>query len=109
MGFGVGGGLFLLLLLIAGSVATSLVRAISKEAEFANAVVNEGNLSDRLTIEREDEIGDLAGSLNQLVDDAPRNGFEGRCFLGELSRISRTLSDASNKGGQRCRTIKYPG
>ncbi len=97
MGFGVGGGLFLLLLLIAGSVAMSIVRAISKEAEFANAVVSEGNLSDRLTIEREDEIGDLARSLNQLVTMLHEMVSKVDVSSGELSRISRTLSDASNK------------
>jgi len=97
MGFGVGGGLFILLLLIAGSVATSLVRAISKEAEFANAVVSEGNLSDRLTMEREDEIGDLAGSLNKLVAMLHEMVSKVDVSSGELSRISRTLSDASNK------------
>jgi methyl-accepting chemotaxis protein len=97
MGFAVGGGLLLLLLLLAGTAAASLVRAIAREAEFANAVVNEGNLSDRLTIKSEDEIGDLAGSLNKLVEMLHEMVSKVDVSSLELSRISRTLSDASKK------------
>lgn len=97
MGFGVGGGLFLLLLLAAASLALSLVRAISREAEFAKAIVEEGNLSDRLTVESDDEIGDLAGSLNRLVEMLHDMVSKVDVSSRELSRISRTLSDASKK------------
>ncbi len=97
MGFGVGGGLLLLLLLIAGSVAISIARAISREAEFADAVVSKGNLSDRLTVESEDEIGSLAGSLNKLVEMLHEMVSKVDVSSVELSRISRTLSDASKK------------
>jgi len=97
MGFGVGGGLFLLLLLAAGSLAFSLVRAISREAEFAKAVVEEGNLSNRLTVESDDEIGELAGSLNKLVEMLHDMVSKVDVSSLELSRISRTLSDASKK------------
>lgn len=97
MGFGVGGGLFLLLLLAAAAFAFSLVRAISREAEFAQAVVQEGNLSARLTVERDDEIGELAGSLNKLVEMLHDMVSKVDVSSLELSRISRTLSDASKK------------
>ena len=97
MGFGVGGGLLLLLLLIAGSAALSLVRAISREAAFANAVVHEGKLSDRLAVESDDEIGDLAESLNSLVEMLHEMVSKVDVSSLELSRISRTLSDASKK------------
>lgn len=97
MGFGVGGGLLFLLLLIAGSAAISIARAISREAEFVNAVVSDGNLSDRLTVESGDEIGSLAGSLNKLVEMLHEMVSKVDVSSGELSRISRTLSDASNK------------
>ncbi|MHC1697221.1 MAG: methyl-accepting chemotaxis protein [Geobacteraceae bacterium] len=97
MGFGVGGGLFLLLLLAAVSIALSLVRAISREAEFAKAIVEEGNLSDRLTVKSDDEIGDLAGSLNKLVGMLHDMVSKVDVSSLELSRISRTLSDASKK------------
>ncbi|RQW85031.1 MAG: methyl-accepting chemotaxis protein [Geobacter sp.] len=97
MGFGVGGGLLFLLLLIAGSVAFSIARAISGEAEFANAVVSDGNLSDRLSVESEDEIGSLAGSLNKLVEMLQEMVLNVALSSLELSRISRTLSDASQK------------
>jgi methyl-accepting chemotaxis protein len=97
MGFGVAGGLFILLLLIAAAVATSITRAIAKEAEFARAVVSDGNLSDRLTIESNDEVGDLAGSLNKLVEMLHEMVSKVDVSSGELFRISRTLSDASKK------------
>ena len=97
MGFGVGGGLFLLLLLAAGSLAFSLVRAISREAEFAKTVVQDGNLSSRLTVESDDEIGELAGSLNKLVEMLHDMVSKVDVSSLELSRISRTLSDASKK------------
>ncbi|MRR55219.1 MAG: methyl-accepting chemotaxis protein [Deltaproteobacteria bacterium] len=97
MGFGVGGGLFLLLLLIGGSLAFSLVRAISREAEFAQAVVQEGNLSDRLTVESDDEIGELAEALNKLVEMLHDMVSKVDVSSLELSRISRTLADASKK------------
>jgi methyl-accepting chemotaxis protein len=97
MGFAVGGGLLLLLLLLAGTAAASLVRAIARESEFANAVVKEGNLSDRLTIKSEDEIGDLAGSLNKLVEMLHEMVSKVDVSSLELSRISRSLSDASKK------------
>lgn len=97
MGFAVGGGLFLLLLFLAGSLAFSLVRAISREAAFAQAVVTEGNLSDRLSVESDDEIGELAGSLNKLVEMLHDMVSKVDVSSLELSRISRTLSDASKK------------
>ena len=97
MGFGVAGGLFILLLLIAAAVATSITRAIAKEAEFARAVVSDGNLSDRLTIESNDEVGDLAGSLNKLVEMLHEMVSKVDVSSVELFRISRTLSDASKK------------
>ncbi len=97
MGFAVGGGLLLLLLLIAGSAAASIARAISREAKFAHAVVSEGNLTDKLSIDSKDEIGDLAGSLNQLVDMLLEMVTKVDASSGELSRISRTLSDASKQ------------
>jgi len=97
MGFGVAGGLCILLLLIAAAVATSITRAIAKEAEFARAVFSDGNLTDRLTIESNDEVGDLAGSLNTLVDMLHEMVSKVDVSSGELFRISRTLSDASKK------------
>jgi len=97
MGFVVGGGLLLLLLLIAGSAALSLVRAVAREAAFAHAVVHEGNLNDRLTVDSDDEIGDLAGSLNKLVEMLHEMVSKVDVSSLELSRISRTLSDASKK------------
>ena len=97
MGFGVAGGLCILLLLIAAAVATSITRAIAKEAEFARAVVSDGNLTDRLAIESNDEVGDLAGSLNTLVDMLHEMVSRVDVSSGELFRISRTLSDASKK------------
>ncbi|MRR05975.1 MAG: HAMP domain-containing protein [Deltaproteobacteria bacterium] len=97
MGFGVAGGLVILLLLIAAAVATSITRAIVKEAEFARAVVSDGNLTDRLTIESNDEVGDLAGSLNKLVGMLHEMVSKVDVSSGELFRISRTLSDASKK------------
>ncbi|MDD2320179.1 MAG: HAMP domain-containing methyl-accepting chemotaxis protein [Geobacteraceae bacterium] len=97
MGFVVGGGLLLLMLLIAGTAAASIARAISREAEFAHAVVSEGNLTDKLAIDSKDEIGDLAGSLNQLVDMLLDMVTKVDVSSGELSRISRALSDASKQ------------
>jgi methyl-accepting chemotaxis protein len=97
MGFAVAGGLLLLLLLIAGSAATSIARAISREAEFARAVVCEGNLTDKLSIDSKDEIGDLANSLNQVVDMLLEMVTKVDVSSGELSSISRALSDASKQ------------
>lgn len=97
MGFGVGGGLLLLLLLVAGSMITSLSRAITREAEFASAVVDQGILADRLAIERTDEVGDLADSLNKLVNMLQEMVSKVDTSSLELTRISRTLSDASKQ------------
>lgn len=97
LGFFVGGGLLILLLLTTVTLALSLVRAISREAEFAKAVVQEGNLSTRLSVESDDEIGELAGSLNKLVEMLHDMVSKVDVSSLELSRISRTLSDASKK------------
>jgi methyl-accepting chemotaxis protein len=97
MGSVVGGGTFLLLLLIAWSVLHSAVRSVVAEAAFARSVVNDGNLSDRLSVESKDEIGELAGSLNKLVDLLHVMVSRVDSSSQELARISGTLSDASKK------------
>ncbi|MRR57892.1 MAG: HAMP domain-containing protein [Deltaproteobacteria bacterium] len=97
MGLLVGGGILLIIVLVAWSVAGSIARAVAKEAVFARSVVAEGNLSDRLSIERGDEIGDLAESLNTLVDLLYEMVTKVNTSSLELSRISRTLADASKQ------------
>ncbi len=97
MGSVVGGGTFLLLLLIAWSVLHSAVRSVAAEAAFARSVVDDGNLSDRLPVESKDEIGQLAGSLNKLVDLLHVMVSKVDTSSQELARISGTLSEASKK------------
>jgi methyl-accepting chemotaxis protein len=97
VGFLVGGGVLLIIVLFAWSVAASIARAVAKEATFARAVAAEGNLSDRLSIESGDEIGELAESLNTLVDLLHEMVTKVDSSSLELSRISRTLSDASKQ------------
>jgi methyl-accepting chemotaxis protein len=93
----VGGGAFLLVLLIAWGLAHSAVRSLTAEAAFARAVVDEGNLSERLPVESKDEIGELAGSLNSLVDLLHVMVSKVDTSSQELSRISGTLSGASKQ------------
>jgi methyl-accepting chemotaxis protein len=97
MGSVVGGGTFLLLLLIAWSVLHSAVRSVAAEAAFARSVIDHGNLSDRLPVESKDEIGQLAGSLNKLVDLLHVMVSKVDTSSQELARISGTLSEASKK------------
>ena len=97
MGAVVGGGTLLLVLLIAWSMLHSAARSVASEAAFARSVVDEGNLTDRLPVSSKDEIGDLAGSLNRLVDLLHVMVTKVDTSSQELSRISGTLSDASKQ------------
>ncbi len=97
MGAVVGGGTLLLVLLIAWSMLHSAARSVASEAAFARSVVDEGNLADRLPVSSKDEIGDLAGSLNRLVDLLHVMVTKVDTSSQELSRISGTLSDASKQ------------
>jgi methyl-accepting chemotaxis protein len=97
MGAVVGGGTLLLLLLIAWSMLHSAARAVATEAAFARSVVDEGNLTGRLPVSSQDEIGDLADSLNRLVDLLHVMVTKVDTSSQELSRISGTLSDASKQ------------
>ncbi len=96
-GFLLGGFLLAAVLLAAWAVAASTARAVAKEAEFARAVVADGNLADRLELEGKGEIGDLAGSLNSLVDLLNEMVRKVDSSSLELSRISRALADASRQ------------
>jgi len=97
IGFLLGGGIIAVVLLAAWSVALFTARAVAREAEFARAVVADGNLSDRLEVEGGDELGDLAGSLNSLVDLLNEMVKKVDSSSLELSRISRALADASKQ------------
>jgi len=97
MGFLVAAGAFILILTTIWSVVHSAVSSVLKEASFARSVVEEGNLSARLPVESKDEIGELAGSLNGLVDLLQMMVSKVDASSRELSRISGTLADASKQ------------
>ncbi len=97
MGFLVAAGAFILILTTIWSVVHSAVSSVLKEASFARSVVEEGNLSARLPVESKDEIGDLAGSLNGLVDLLQMMVSKVDASSKELSRISGTIADASKQ------------
>ncbi len=97
MGFLVAAGAFILILTTIWSVVHSAVSSVLKEASFARSVVEEGNLSARLPVESKDEIGELAGSLNGLVDLLQMMVSKVDTSSKELSRISGTLADASKQ------------
>ncbi len=97
MGFLVAAGAFILILTTIWSVVKSAVSSVLKEASFARSVVEEGNLSARLPVESKDEIGELAGSLNGLVDLLQMMVSKVDTSSRELSRISGTLAEASKQ------------
>ncbi|MDD3293935.1 MAG: HAMP domain-containing methyl-accepting chemotaxis protein [Geobacteraceae bacterium] len=97
MGFLVAAGAFILILTTIWSVVHSAVSSVLKEASFARSVVEEGNLSARLPVESKDEIGELAGSLNGLVDLLQMMVSKVDTSSRELSRISGTLAEASKQ------------
>jgi len=96
-GFLIGGGIFLAVLLAVWGVVRSVARTIDKEASFVRSVVTDGNLTDRLAVEGEDEVGSLAEALNKLVDLLHEMVTKVDSSSVELSRISRTISDASRQ------------
>ena len=97
MGAVVGGGTLLLVLLIAWSMLHSAARSVAREAAFARSVVDEGNLAERLPVSGKDEIGDLADSLNRLVDLLHVMVTRVDTSSQELSRICGILSEASKQ------------
>jgi methyl-accepting chemotaxis protein len=97
MGFAISVGIVLLLLLIVWTAGNALAKPVQMESSFAAAVVDEKNLSDRLDLDRGDEIGDLASGLDRMVDLLHDMVVKVDDSSRELSRISRTIADASRQ------------
>jgi methyl-accepting chemotaxis protein len=97
MGLFVAGGILVIIVALVWTITGALVRAVTEEAAFADAVIRDRNLSGRLALDSADETGKLASSLNALIDLLHDMVAKVTVSSRELSRISHTLADASKK------------
>jgi len=89
----------------------SLVKNIKKAVTFAKTMSG-GNLSQHLEIDQKDEIGDLVGSLNEMVDslsDMIRKIHGGSATLSvtssELRNVAEVLSVGSGNTADKANTV----
>jgi len=97
MGVSVGGGILILMMALVWTITGAVVRAVAEEAAFTRTVISDRNLSGRLDVETLDETGELASNLNALVGLLHDMVAKVTVSSRELSRISRTLADASKQ------------
>ncbi|MCP4752910.1 MAG: HAMP domain-containing protein [Proteobacteria bacterium] len=108
---GVGIVVILISLIVFFFFALSLADGLKKGVEFAETM-SEGDLSKKLEIDRKDEIGDLAGSLNQMVGGLSRmirNIHNGSSSLSatssELRNVAEVLSAESDSTADKANTV----
>ncbi|HIE31482.1 MAG TPA: HAMP domain-containing protein [Methanosarcinales archaeon] len=82
----------ILSMLIAGVLARSISRPTSELAHTAKAIAG-GDLTKRVNIERNDEIGELAVSFNWMADVLKKNTDDIKEKTEELKRMNRELKE----------------
>ena len=87
----VGSGGLALLAALAGSLllARQIARPLS-EIEAATRAIAGGDFEQRLTVDSQDEIGRLAGSINRMAQDLARLEAARREFIAKISHDLRT-------------------
>jgi len=84
-----GAALLLAFVFVAAPLTWSIARPIERLGAFAREL-GSGNLAARATIERSDEIGDLARSFNTMASQIQRLRASERELLGDVSHELRT-------------------
>jgi methyl-accepting chemotaxis protein len=85
------------LILLAWSVARGIKRSLDEGGRFAAAVAA-GDLSGRLQVDRQDEVGMLCSSLNAMVGGL-------KPMIARIGETARNLAEASRDIGQASRSM----
>ncbi len=108
MGMSVG---FALALALGIFLSLSITRPLARTMEFVKRM-GEGDFSQKLTIDRQDEVGQLAQSMNQMVDQLGgllKNLTEGVATLSssatELEAISGQMTTGTAQTSSRAATV----
>ena len=108
MGMSVG---FALALALGILLSLSITRPLARTMEFVKRM-GEGDFSQKLTIDRQDEVGQLAQSMNQMVDQLGgllKNLTEGVATLSssatELEAISGQMTTGTAQTSSRAATV----
>ncbi len=94
---GAAAGLSGSLMLLVWTIARGIKRSVDEEQDFAASVAS-GNLTKTLTINHNDELGDLGTSLNSMVADL-------RTMIVNIGANSAELSTATAEIGHASRTM----
>jgi len=79
-------------------IPPSLTKTIRRLTDFANRIALDGDLSDTITIENQDEIGQLASSFNKMIQALRRSKEElerwGKTLEGKVKSRTKELQEA---------------
>lgn len=104
--YGIGGGMLLLVGIVAIPIASSFSRPLKRLASFAQAV-GVGEEGIRLeTTSRQDEIGILSQELNQMAANIEAN-LSARHLDAEKSRFFADISNSTTKNDQDLASVFY--
>jgi methyl-accepting chemotaxis protein len=89
-------GIILAIIAITIFVRKRMVQPLQSDVAFAHGIAS-GDLSKRVEIKTDDELGDLGGALNKMVEDLRGIISKIKTSVTNVTGISDQLSDASQK------------
>jgi methyl-accepting chemotaxis protein len=90
------GVVILAVMFLAWRILAGVSRPFRDEADYARSVAD-GDLTGKVLVETEDEMGDLGESLNSITESFRSLLDRNRAASKELTRISRTIAETSKR------------
>jgi len=90
------GAIILAVILIVWRILAGISRPFRDEADYARSVAD-GDLTGKVSVETEDEMGELGESLNSITENFRSLLDSNKASSKELTRISRTIAETSKQ------------